>query len=343
MQLTQISWLLQIPYPENSSAGRYWYNILIDPWLQGGQSDVAWWFSQQFHANDSKVGSIADVEELARRIEILTGGLSQGKNQLYNNQEAGGHFHTFVDAVVLSHEFTDHCHKATLLEIHESVPVLATKKAAELVKSWRHFRVIHEVPLFPGKSLNWRDASLPPLPDWLGVARLTSKSDFLDYHSALAIVFESPTPNTNIHHSLPSGADGQPAAAEAVIYTPHGIDPRAVAVITKASPPIKTLAFMHGLHDVQLSAQQLNLGAHNGLEAQNAIHARYWIGTHDEVKSAGGLVKWFLRRKIITVNEAFQQAAQKTSNQNGKSGTLEDVFRHINFEEIGNGESLVLR
>lgn len=122
------SWLLQIPRPASAikHGSRIYYNILIDPWLQGPQSDVARWFSQQWHATESALQSIAEVEELARQIEILAGGLRLGRGRITNLQ-AGADIETFVDAVAISHEFTDHCHKETLLEIHPDVPVFATE------------------------------------------------------------------------------------------------------------------------------------------------------------------------------------------------------------------------
>lgn len=120
------SWLLQIPRPANAvkHGSRIYYNVLIDPWFVGGQSDVAKWFSQQFHAIESAVQSVAEVEELARQVEILAGGLRLGigrKSNLVSDEES------FVDVVAVSHEFTDHCHKDTLLEVHKDVPVLATE------------------------------------------------------------------------------------------------------------------------------------------------------------------------------------------------------------------------
>ena len=122
------SWLLQIPRPANAvkHGSRIYYNVLIDPWFVGGQSDVARWFSQQWHATESAVKSVAEVEELARQVEILAGGLRLGKGR-GKTQPAGAHLETFVDVVALSHEFTDHCHKDTLLEVHGDVPVFATE------------------------------------------------------------------------------------------------------------------------------------------------------------------------------------------------------------------------
>lgn len=123
------SWLLQIPRPASAvkHGSRIYYNILIDPWLQGGQSDVAKWFSQQWHATESAVKTIAEVEEVARQIEIMAGGLRMGKKRRTSNLEVAPGVETFIDAVAISHEFTDHCHKDTLLEVHPDVPVFATE------------------------------------------------------------------------------------------------------------------------------------------------------------------------------------------------------------------------
>jgi len=123
------SWLLQIPRPASAvkHGSRIYYNILIDPWLQGGQSDVAKWFSQQWHATESAVKTIAEVEEVARQIEIMAGGLRLGKKRRTSNVKVAPGVETFIDAVAISHEFTDHCHKETLLEVHPDVPVFATE------------------------------------------------------------------------------------------------------------------------------------------------------------------------------------------------------------------------
>jgi hypothetical protein len=110
------SWLLQIPRPPCATqrGGRIYYNILIDPWLTGPQSDVAKWFSQQWHSFESAVGSIKDVETLIWDIERAAGGSAE--------REEGG-----IDVVAVCHEFTDHCHKDTLIEVGKDVPVFAAK------------------------------------------------------------------------------------------------------------------------------------------------------------------------------------------------------------------------
>ncbi|KAF2476015.1 uncharacterized protein BDR25DRAFT_278770 [Lindgomyces ingoldianus] len=339
------SWLLQIPRPASAirHGSRIYYNILIDPWFVGGQSDVARWFSQQWHATESAVKTVAEVEALAQQIEIFTGGLRLGKGRV-TKKEAAADIETFIDAVAISHEFTDHCHKETLLELHKDIPVFATEKAASLISSFKHFRSIVAIPTFTSDLPDWRSYSLAPLPTWLSISRLTASNDALYYHSALLIAFAThpflpSTPRKRTSASMfpdPSAESSGPDAAECVIYTPHGIPHASLVPIELADPPLHTLAFLHGLHDVSIAAaQQLNLGAKNGLLAQRALRAKYWVGTHDEVKTGGGLVGWFLRRKIWTLEDALRDVSPEV---NDKDIDMEDV----RFEEIGNGQSRVL-
>ena len=60
------------------------------------------------------------------------------------------------------------------------------------------------------------------------------------------------------------------------------------------------------------------------------LRAKYWVGTHDEVKKGGGFVSWFLRRRVWSVAEALKEVSGE--------GDWEDV----RFQELRNGESRVL-
>lgn len=361
------SWLLQIPRPANASkrGGRFYFNILIDPWLGGGQSDVAKWFSQQFHATESSVGSIAVVEELLRRMEVLASDVQsgQGKRTSTLNAEEIGRPESLIDAVAISHEFTDHCHKDTLLQVHPDVPVFATDKAAPLIQSWKHFRSVQRTPWFSSENADWHSTSVPPLPEWVGISRLVTKGDTLYYHSALLITFnnghgsggeeiasdqvttygEAQHLSTKWKRGKPKDEEDDLEGAEAVIYTPHGIHNEDLSLIPAASPPIRTLAFLHGLHDIAIgSQQQLNLGAHNGLKAQRILNARYWISTHDEMKQGGGLISFFLRRKVISIKDALKEEQQVDSKPDHDHDDILDSFKETNWLELANGESRVL-
>jgi hypothetical protein len=326
------TWLVQIPL-RDPTASRRWYNILLDPWLTGSQSDVASWFSKQSHAVEPALGGIGEVEQFCRKVEEqeLSAARNPGEGEAAGTD--GGDTDgtqmssSLIDAVAISHEFTDHCHEATLRQCDPSIPVFASSKAADMIRGWNHFDTVIESPPFDGEHSNWREASVDPLPSWLGITRLVSKSDALYYHSAIMITF-------------PSASDDDGDTAEAIIYTPHGIHAPSLSSVASASPPIRTLALLHGLHDVSIDwGQQLNLGAHNGLAAQRALHARYWIGTHDEEKKGGGLVSWFLRRKSITVEDALHEVAAKEHGEVKEDG---NVLGDGEFMELGNGKSAIL-
>ena len=258
-----------------------------------------------------------------------------------------------------------HCHKETLLEIHKDVPVFAIKEAAQLIKGWKHFNTIIIIDTFGSAgNRDWRKTSVSPLPDWIGISRLLQKEDVLNYHAALMITFnnkksssasklaskEKKSPNgtrKRRHSSIKPIEDEE--VAEAVVYTPHGMYSGDLNHITDASPPIQTLAFLHGLHNVRVgttsgrTALQSNLGAHNGLKAQRILNAKYWIGTHDEVKTGGGLVSWFLQRDVFSVKDALDEERRVKSSETGDADDeLVDSFEGTNWVDLKNGESRVL-
>jgi hypothetical protein len=319
------TWLLSLPYPDDAPCppGRCRLNILIDPWFQGPQSDVAGWFSTQWHDTPSSVQTIEQLNNVLRDREDheLNGmGVDSRESSEVSNTSAVMSSN-YIDAIICSHEFTDHCHQKTLEEVDPSVPCFATAKAAELVRSWNYFEQVVEIPSF-GKGSDWRETSAS-LPSWVSIRRLVTESDALYYHSACLINFQ----NVKSKH---------PGAAEAVIYTPHGIQPAGLQHVATADPPIQTLALLHGLHDVSITlTKQLNLGAHNALKCQTILKSKYWIGTHDEVKVGGGLIAPFLRRKIYTLEDALKAQEKDKMSANVPAD-------ETNYVELASGQTLLL-
>jgi len=305
------SWLLQIPRrvdpADDTPNTRYWYNILIDPWLSGSQIDIASWFSQQWHIEPCSIASIAELEALAEEVERLSR-KSEEKHDETERLRSWEDADSLIDAVAVLHEFTDHAHKATMLQLHPSVPVFATARAAAMIRSWDHFHTVEEIPIFPRKSNDWRDCSMPPLPSWLSIVHLVSVGEPLYFHSALMFVFNNDA----------SGAPSERTPADAIVYTPHGLKASELSLVNDADPPIRALALLHGRHEVYLGkGPQLNLGANNGHEAQQILKARYWIGTHDEIKIGSGFIGWLLNFKKVEADSSV-------------------------FKEIRNGQSIVL-
>lgn len=329
------SWLLQLPYPSDAERppGRSRWNIVFDPWLTGGQSDVAYWFSQQWHAVASSVQTMAELNDLLREIERMAqlgASFSGERTQDCFDQDSK---RSYIDAVVISHEFTDHCNKNTLLELESDTAVFATKLAADLIRSWDHFRLVQETPPFSATDSDWRNTSINPLPKWLGISRMVTQSDALYYHSAILVTFD-------LHSIDVKGPSEGSTAAEAIIYTPHGIHAKDLSHLPSATPAIKTLALLHGLHDIKISVKQLNLGAHNGLQAQRMCQAKYWVSTHDEIKKGSGLITPFLYRTVLTLQEAIEEERRAKGRISDES-ELSDV-REVAFVELSNGESLLL-
>lgn len=324
------AWLLQLPYPPdaNPPKGRSHFYILIDPWLIGPQIDVASWFSKQWHSTKSKVRTIVELNECLKEIENL----AEEQTDKFKEESHGSVFtESFVDAIIVSHEFTDHCHKDTLLEIHPVTPVFAIKVAANLIRSWDYFKVVYDIPILSEKSPDWTETLLDSLPKWVGLSRIVTNTNILYFHSAILITF-------NLGHGVRMENQTKTKTSEAVIYTPHGIHAQDLRHLPPAEPPFQTLALLHGLHEITISGlKSLNLGAHNGLQAYRTCKAKYWISTHDEVKEGQGLIASLLKRKVLTPQEATEHERGQMSDANQPT-----AMGPMIFADLRSGESLLL-
>lgn len=319
------TWLLSLAYPDQSSPppGRTRYNVLIDPWLDGAQEDVAGWFSRQWHLTKSTVQTIDELESLIHDVEAVED--SQPGPDPESSDDVVPWTGSFIDAVAVSHEFTDHCHKATLLQLSSKVPVLAARKTAEIIRSWHHFDTVFDMAAFT-ENFDWRKAHLSALPDWVGLGRLVTKYDALHLHSAIVICVREPQSSVD--------------AAEAIIYTPHGVEASTLSILTTACPPLRALAFLHGLHDISIAwSKQLNLGAVNAVRTQKLLQAKYWIGTHDEEKHSSGLIAALLRRKALTVSDVLTEFQYAEHDGEIETGGWTDGLTCV---ELRNGESILL-
>lgn len=328
------TWLLQLPYPRDTLpiSERSRYNIILDPWFGGPQSDVATWFSTQWHSIDPSVQNVDELNERLQNVDEIEVWHDVNRGKSKNGHAVENERKQYVDAIVVSHEFTDHCNKNTLLEFHSETPVFAIGPAAELIRSWNYFKVVRIIPPFTSQDPDWRKSSLQPLPHWLGISRITTKSDALYYHSAILIAFDLAASSRCKHADVKEEGEG-------IIYTPHGIHAQDLGHLRRATPPLTTLALLHGLHDISLKPfKQLNLGAHNGLHAQRIAGARYWISTHDEVKKGSGLVASFLKRKVITLQEAMSKEKEREQDHIVSNG----MFADVTFADLRNGESILL-
>ncbi|MCJ1309643.1 hypothetical protein MMC25_003303 [Agyrium rufum] len=310
------SWLLQLP---SATPGRSWYNILIDPWLQGSQSDIAGWFSTQSHVVAPSVQSIPQLNRYLAEIEGVGELAAEGTPQEPSDDDPSPADHrSMIDIVALSFEYTDHTHKETLLQLPKPTPIFARFRAAEIVRSWKHFDNIVTISSLQHNGSDWTRCSEPPLPPTIGIFELAPGEKSAALHCAMVVVYRS-------------GSDDNDST-KAIIYSPHGIKPTHVQPLLDARPRIQPSVILHGMDEIGALGQKISLGARNGLEVQRLCKAKYFLPTHDEVKKAGGIFAPFMRRKVLTYDDILAEARAP------KDGWTENM----RFVALKNGESLVL-
>lgn len=338
------TWLLQLPYPpelesisnQPPTTRRGWYNIIVDPWFQGPSSEIAPWFFRQWHVIESSVQTAQELNERFKEFDVADAQPQldiENGNTLYGKGKMG---RQFIDAIVISHEFADHCHKNTLLEFSFETPVFATEKAAKLIISWNHFTAVQVIPLFTARDVDWRRTSTDPLPPWIGISRIRSNSDPINLHAALIVAF-----NLGVNPSS-DNTKCDMDEGEAIIYSPHGTPAEGFGLLHSAMPPLRALALLHGLDEVSIGPfQAVNLGAHNGLKAQRISQSKYWVLTHDEVRIEKGLISPFIRRKAIDLEEAMMKEREEAE---GAHLSATNPGGRVTFSGllIRSGESIIL-
>jgi Beta-lactamase superfamily domain len=199
-------------------------NGLIDPWLIGAQTDGASWFSKQEHIEECM-----PVENLPK-----------------------------IDFILISHQFTDHCHRETLMKFDVQTPVFAVKSAAELMRKWNHFDKI--INLNDGAKVQFGKLAFTML----------SSTKFLDLvHDALIVE----THEGNI------------------FYAPHGFrfseqQKKIVSTITFNLLIATDLTY----HLPFFLGGTVNLGKSNVAYLDKILNPNAILFTHHESKKASGLV-----------------------------------------------------
>lgn len=338
------TWLLQLPYPpeleyqwnQPPTTRRGWYNIIIDPWLQGPSCEIAPWFYKQWHGIEPSLRTVQELNERFKEFDAVDAQPQLGTEKRNTSCEIGKMGCQYIDAIVISHEFADHCHKNTLLEFSSETPVFATEKAAKLIISWNHFTAVQTIPLFTARDVDWRRTSTDPLPPWIGISRICSNSDPINLHAALLIAFNLGVSarSVNAKYDMDQG--------EAIIYSPHGTPAERFGLLHSAKPPLRALALLHGLDEVSIGPfPAANLGAHNGLKAQRIIQSKYWVLTHDEIRIEQGLVSSFIKRKAVDLEEAMKKEREEAK---GEHLSATNPGGKVTFSGllIRSGESIIL-
>lgn len=284
---------------------------------------MAPWFLTQWHVIESSVQTAQELNERFKEYDVVDAqprlDAEKGMTPGAKGQQRG----QFI-----------HCHKNTLLEFSSETPVFATEKAAKLITSWYHFKAVQTIPLFTARDVDWRRTSTDPLPSWIGISRICSKSDPINLHAALLITF-----NLGVNpHSEYAKCDME--EGEAIIYSPHGTSAERFGLLHSARPPVSALALLHGLDEVSIGPfRAVNLGAHNGLKAQRISQSKYWVLTHDEVRTEKGLIASFIKRKAIDLEEVMKKEKEEAE---GDHHSATSQGGKVTFAKLLSGESIIL-
>ena len=225
------------------------FRFVLDPWLVGPQIDGVAWFSKQWHAKPctsfSEIGNI--------------------------------------DGIVISHPFTDHCHKETLLNFPTSTPVWAAPSAAKTIRSWNYFHTVYSIGFQkPVKNGSVQMAFYP------------SQGLIDPVHDALLFT------------NLDSG--------EIIFYAPHGFKPS-----PKLSLPTNVTLLITTTIQYNLPfwlGGTVNLGQKAAKVLVEKVKPKHLVYTHNEHKHAEGLVSklanpdWNEKLDLSNVNTLFPELSK---------------------------------
>jgi hypothetical protein len=199
------------------------FRFVLDPWLVGAQIDGVAWFSKQWHAQPC-----APMSEIGK-----------------------------IDGIVISHPFTDHCHKETMLGFPAETPVWAAPSAAKTIRSWNHFHTVYAIGF--QKPVTNGDVQIEFYP---------SKSWIDPVHDAM--YFKDKRTN------------------ESIFYAPHGFK-----ISPNRSLPEKVTLLITTTITYNLPfwlGGTVNLGKSAAKKLAEKVRPKHLVYTHNEHKHAEGLV-----------------------------------------------------
>ncbi|KAM0327472.1 hypothetical protein ACHAQA_005760 [Verticillium albo-atrum] len=292
------SWMISLPRPTADASGKAYYHILQDLWLGGALIQFSSLLAKVTRLHAGHFDDVADIERLIAGMEkaARSGWTGTGKG---------------VDAILVTHYNSDHCHRETMERFGKGVTVLAVKDVVAVVEGWGHFETVVEVPdLEPGAAA-WPGAVAAPAPDWLRVFRLPDRESIYPY----------------IHHAVVISV-----GEEALLYVPHGLDVEKAEHAVKVAPEgMQWMAMLHSLDELG-TGKATSRGVKGGLAIAEATKVKYWARTHDREQVYSGLLRWILWLKSWTL----QEGVEEFERQGKKMERMPEYF------EIENGGALVL-
>jgi hypothetical protein len=308
---------------------------LIDPWLdESEQVDYHASFSQQKRTTPALANSIDDLEALLKAEDA-----EAESNSSTSKPRPKSHR---IDAILLSHPFTDHMHPPTIQKgMSEKTLFLVTWDSKAALMSLlggkrkveeRGINVLELVkadftqkPAFLNNNERNQTAKRA-LPYNLEIMQLQPRERFSllagpagiawsKLHGAILIMWSNPDHKDSSasveHHSM--------------LYTPHGISPTSIPTWLHKSATIESEAILTSLDKIVLpnwlsGVVNLGLPAAIDLIKQEVYTSKRILATHDERKEAKGLVATLIKRYWLgqSTPEAENQGLTHLKQQDEK-------------------------
>lgn len=320
------------PASEIKEHGKAFFHIVYEPWLSGGANFLPSVFINITMTEEAAIKDAAAVEELVQEIEELAAGqLGIERNATAIHKKEGGSYDGGIDLIMLSFDYPDHVHKATLQKFDPRIPVLASSDAANVVRPWGHFHNVEMLPNFIETRKSWRMAEEETpscLPSWLTARRLMGDTLL----TCMLVIVWTRVANASDHEKH-----------EAILIAAHGVnlDCAPVQAFLRSEPPTIKLAMFHNLKDSYAAGTQNTFGAKSGLALYRALgECDYWIASHDGQLSYTGIIL----RMLFTADKhrTLQWALDEEEAARIVDGKPKLSRRDLKITRVDNGGSLVL-
>ena len=226
-----------------------------------------------------------------------------------------------IDAIIITHEFSDHLHEETLLLLDDKIPILATKSAIKRLKKNRLLckRYIIEIP-----SSN-QSIQLILFDDSIRIG-LICASGLLDFvHNALLIFPNDNTNGVDERDILLNEKDSTNTKTKSdikgggICYCPHGFVLNENGVLTKEISNYKFDLLIVTMTEYYLPfyvGGTVNLGLEAAAALTNVLKPQFVVNCHSEKKISSGMIPR-LAKPIYPTNKEIKEKINSYIELNG--------------------------
>jgi hypothetical protein len=299
---------------------------LVDPWLdESVQVDYHAAFSEQKRTEPALCSSVSSLEDMLASEEEMQGAKSEDSRGTSKQ----------IDAILISHPFTDHMHPGTLNDssVPTRIPFFVTNdsKAAlesllggkkRLADEKRTISLLDQAKHETAPERPSEDKKRT-LPCNINIMQILPRERFSLLSGAASIAW------SKLHGGilfLWQTSQSDLGSTHSLIYSPHGLGSKSVPAWLQADSKIHHEAILTSLDKIILPSWLsgvVNLGLSSALDlvTQEVYNAKRILATHEERKEARGLVAHLIKRYWLALetpdaqNDGLTKLKQRDANR----------------------------